>query len=74
MPFVIPLHNRGSFLDFLNIKDSMVIDPSGADRVPAPEDMVAWYQKHPYLDTEEPEPVSIGGVKGVYFDAVMTTL
>ena len=73
-PFVIPLHNRGSFLDFLNIKDLMVLDPSGADRVPAPEDMVAWYQQHPYLDTEEPEPVTIGGVKGVYFDAVMTTL
>ena len=36
--------------------------------------MVGWYQEHPYLDTEEPEPVSVGGVKGVYFDAIMTTL
>ena len=36
--------------------------------------MVGWYQEHPYLDTEEPEPVSVGGVEGVYFDAVMTTL
>ncbi len=36
--------------------------------------MVGWYQQHPYLDTEESEPVSVGGVKGVYFDAVMTSL
>ncbi len=52
----------------------MVFEPSGADKIPAPEDMVGWYQEHRYLDTEEPEPVSVGGVKGVYFDAVMTTL
>jgi hypothetical protein len=51
----------------------MVFDPSGADKVPAPEDTVGWYQEHPYLDTEEPEPVSVGGIKDVYFDAVMAT-
>ncbi len=73
-PFYLALSNRGSFLDFMNIEDFMVFDPSGADKVPVPEDMIGWYQQHPYLDTEEPEPVSIGGVKGVYFDAVMTTL
>ena len=73
-PFVLPLCQGRSCLDFANIEDFMVFDPSGADRVPAPEDMVGWYQQHPYLDTEEPEPVSVGGVEGVYFDAVMTTL
>ncbi len=71
---VLALCNSGSCLDFINIEDFMVFDPSGADKVPAPEDMVGWYQEHPYLDTEKPEPVSIGGVKGVYFDAVMTTV
>ena len=73
-PFVLALSNRGSFLDFINLNDFMVFDPGGADRVPLPEDMVGWFQQHPYLDTEEPEPLSVGGVKGVYFDAVMTTL
>ena len=73
-PYVLALHNSGSYLDFMNIEDFMVFDPSGADRVPAPEDMLGWYQQHPYLHTEEPQPVSIAGVKGVYFDAVMTTL
>ena len=45
--FVIRLHNGGSFLEFLNIKDLMVIEQSEADRILAPEDMIAWYQKHP---------------------------
>ncbi len=68
------LKGRSLVLDFMNMEDHMVFNPSDADKVPAPKDMVSWYQQHPYLDTEEPEPVSIGGVKGVYFDAVMTTL
>ncbi len=73
-PYVVALRGRGFNIDFSNIEDFMVFDPSGADKVPVPEDMVGWYQQHPYLDTEEPEPVSVGGVKGVYFDAVMTPL
>jgi hypothetical protein len=73
-PYRLGLQNRGLYIDVFNLNDVMAFDPSGADRVPAPEDMVGWYQEHPYLDTEEPEPVSVGGVKGVYFDAVMTTL
>src|SRR4028119_891309 len=73
-PYVVALQGRGLNIDFSNIEDFMVFEPSGTDKVPAPEDMVVWYQEHPYLDTEEAEPVSVGGVEGVYFDAVMTTL
>jgi hypothetical protein len=73
-PHVVALRGRGFNIDFSNIEGFMVFEPSGADKIPAPEDMVGWYQEHPYLDTEEPEPVSVGGVEGVYFDAVMTTL
>jgi hypothetical protein len=36
--------------------------------VDAPKDMVAWLQQHPYLQTSQPEPVTVGGVKGVEFD------
>src|SRR5215210_5945780 len=36
--------------------------------VDAPEDMVGWLQQHPYLQTSNPEPVTVGGVKGVEFD------
>jgi hypothetical protein len=73
-PYVVALRGRGLNIDFQNIEDFMVFGPSGRIRYRRPEDMVGWYQEHPYLDTEEPEPVSVGGVEGVYFDAVMTTL
>jgi hypothetical protein len=52
-----------------------VYDPRGPDRVkiaPAPEDMVAWLQANPHLKTEEPKPTSVGGEKGVRFDAIVT--
>src|SRR5918995_2502810 len=39
--------------------------------VEAPEDMVGWFQQHPYLQTSKPEPVTVGGVKGVQFDVVV---
>ena len=39
--------------------------------VDAPKDIVAWEQQHPYLQTSKPEPVTVGGVKGVQFDVVV---
>jgi hypothetical protein len=42
--------------------------------VNAPKDLVGWFQKHPYLQTSKPQPVSIGGVKGVQFDVVVEDL
>jgi hypothetical protein len=39
--------------------------------VEAPEDMVGWFQNHPYLKTDKPEPVTVGGVKGKQFDWVV---
>ncbi len=39
--------------------------------VEAPKDMVGWFQHHPYLKTEKPEPVTIGGVTGEQFDWVV---
>jgi hypothetical protein len=42
--------------------------------VEAPEDMVGWFQQHPYLRTSEPEPVIVGGVKGAQFEVVVKDL
>jgi hypothetical protein len=42
--------------------------------VDAPKDIVAWEQQHPYLQTSKPEPVTVGGVKGVQFDVVVEDL
>jgi hypothetical protein len=39
--------------------------------VEEPEDMVGWFQEHPYLQTSKPEPVTVGGVKGLQFDVVV---
>jgi hypothetical protein len=33
--------------------------------------MVGWFQQHPYLQTDKPEPVTVGGVMGVQFDVVV---
>jgi hypothetical protein len=42
--------------------------------VEAPEDMVGWFQQHPYLQTDKPEPITVGGVKGEQFDVVLGDL
>jgi hypothetical protein len=42
--------------------------------VEAPEDLVGWFQNHPYLKTSKPEPVTVGGVKGQQFDVAAEDL
>jgi hypothetical protein len=39
--------------------------------VPAPDELVGWFQHHPYLKTSRPSPVTVGGVKGKQFDVVL---
>jgi hypothetical protein len=44
--------------------------------VPAPKSVdgwVKWFQKHPNLTTEEPVPVTVGGVSGVRIDALVSS-
>ena len=42
--------------------------------VKAPEDMVGWFQKHPYLQTSKHEPFRVGGVKGLQLDVLVKDL
>lgn len=42
--------------------------------VPTPDELVGWFQHHPYLKTSKPEPVTVGGVKGVQFDVACANL
>src|SRR5215213_1567584 len=42
--------------------------------VPAPDELVGWFQHHPALKTSEPEPATVGGFKGVQFDVVTANL
>jgi hypothetical protein len=63
---------EGGVLSFVNEQE--VFDPSKPrelDNVPAPKNLVRWLQRHPYLETEQPQPATIGGVKGMQLDAVV---
>ena len=62
-------------LGFANVQE--VYKPSRTGTITpekAPKDMVGWFQKHPYLQTDKPKPVTVGGVKGVQFDVVVEDL
>ncbi len=63
---------EGGALSFVNEQE--VFDPSkprDMDIVPAPKNLVTWLQRHPYLETEQPQRATIGGVKGVQLDAIV---
>ena len=61
--------NGPTLIRFLNVEE--VFDPSNPDeKVPAPNDMLAWLQEHPRLDAEEPSRVSIGGADGQQFEVI----
>jgi hypothetical protein len=40
--------------------------------VKAPKDMVGWFQHHPYLKTERSESATVGGVKGLQFNYILS--
>jgi hypothetical protein len=39
--------------------------------VEAPKDLAGWLQNHPYIETSNTEPITVGGVKGLQFDATV---
>jgi hypothetical protein len=56
-------------LAFSSVKD--VYKPTRTSTtkvVDAPEDLVGWFQQHPYVQIDKPEPIIVGGVKGMEFD------
>src|SRR5215207_10498008 len=62
-------------ITFLNAQEAYKPTRTGTPNVvDAPKDMVGWTQQHPYLQTSKPEPVTVGGVKGLQFDVVLGDL
>ncbi len=62
-------------LGFANVQEVYKPTRTGKPNVvDAPKDMVGWFQQHPYLQTSKPEPVRVGGVKGLQFDVVVGDL
>ena len=66
------VHGETTGIGFVNAQEVYKPTKTGTPNVvDAPEDMVGWFQQHPYLQTDKPEPVTVGGVKGVQFDVVV---
>ena len=62
-------------LGFVNAQEVYKPTKTGTPNVvEAPEDMVGWFQQHPYLRTSQPQPVTVGGVEGVQFEVVVKDL
>jgi hypothetical protein len=62
-------------LTFLNAQEVYKPTTTGKPNVvDAPKNIDGWLQQHPYLQTSKPEPVMVGGVKGVQFDVVVGDL
>ncbi len=68
-----PTGDEAKWLFFANPQEAY--KPSSAtgliEVVEAPDDIVGWLQKHPYFQTDEPKPVTVGGVKGQQLDVVV---
>jgi hypothetical protein len=62
---------------FVNVdevyKPSGLIEMSG-ETTPPPADLVGWFEQHPYLQTDKPQPVTVGGIKGQQIDVVVGEL
>ena len=57
---------------FLNVQE--VYKPTGTgtpNLMNPPKDIDGWLQQHPYLQTSKPEPVRVGGVKGLQLEVVV---
>jgi hypothetical protein len=61
-------------LGFANPREVYVYKPTRTSNrtvVEAPEDMVGWFQRHPYLRITEPESVTVGGTRGERLDVAV---
>src|SRR5215212_6288392 len=72
LPNYIELTQLGGFLTFDNVKE--VWKPGTTKVVDAPKDLVGWLQRHPYLKTSKPQPVTLGGAKGEQLDVLVEEL
>ena len=78
-PDYVSLHPPGeqTLFKFVNVdevyKPSGLIDMSG-ETTPPPADLVGWFEQHPYLQTDKPQPVTVGGIKGQQIDVVVGDL
>ena len=70
--FVIGKRTSVGFLNVPRVFDQG--KPGEAIQQPVPDDMVAWIERHPYLDATEPEKTTVGGVSAEQIDVVAAKL
>jgi hypothetical protein len=70
----IQLSQQGEIgtLQFANVEE--VFKPGTTNVEEAPKDLVGWLQQHPYLKTSEPQPVTVGGLKGEQLEVLVDHL
>jgi hypothetical protein len=68
----VGLPGEGGWISIATVEE--VYKPGTQKVVEAPDDMAGWFQDHPLLQTSEPEPVTVGGVKGEQFEVVVEDL
>ena len=63
-------------LGFAKIREVYVYKPTktAGTVVEAPEDLVGWFRGHPYLETTQPERVTVGGIEGRQLGVVVGEL
>lgn len=62
---------------FVNIGE--VYEPSGlmgmsGKTKPLPADLIGWFERHPYLQTDRPQPVRVGEIEGQQLDVAVGEL
>jgi hypothetical protein len=65
---------RGETAGVRFVSAQEVYKPGTLTVVEAPKDLVGWFQHHPYFNTADPKPATVGGVKGMQFDVVVEDL
>jgi hypothetical protein len=68
--FGISMSDIPDSLAFVNAK--AVYDVPSEKAIATPNDLTAWFQRHPYLETSDPTSVSVGGVSGKRFEVVLS--
>jgi hypothetical protein len=74
--FAISAQGETQWVGFTNVQKVYEPTKKGTSTieskvVKAPEDLIGWFQEHPYLKTSKPESVTVGGVKGEQIDMVV---
>jgi hypothetical protein len=65
----------GAVLTFVDVRTIFDAKEPTEDNIhPAPKDLLAWFRRHPRLDTSKPVPTTVGGLPAERFDASVSSL